>query len=176
MNGLSENNDCELVIVPHNLMYKFQPFDISINQLAKKFISSKFNGWYADRVSKQLLNGVLPGDVKVSFKLRHLKPLHARRIVKTYNHMKHQNDSIIKGLDAAGSARLSHGKMMSSHEQKILSMNRDSNRNFSSFFASFYENLTLFDLLNQFTFLILPNISPIVPFLATGSALKVLTT
>ena len=91
-----------MVIIPDNLTNKFQPLDISINQSAKKFISNKFNAWYADRVSKQLSNGVAPGDVKVSLKLSDLKPLHARWIVETYNHLKHQNDSIIKRSDAAG--------------------------------------------------------------------------
>ena len=66
-----------------------------------KFISNTFSAWYADRVSKQLSNGVAPGDVKVSFKLSDLKPLHARWIVETYNHLRPQNDSIIKGFDAA---------------------------------------------------------------------------
>ena len=47
-------------------------------------------------------NGVASGDVKVSLKLSDLKLLHARWIVETYNHVKHQNDSIIKGFDAAG--------------------------------------------------------------------------
>ena len=94
-------NNCQLVIVPHNLTNKFQPLDISINQSAKKFISNKFNAWYADRVSKQLSNGVAPGDVKVSLKLSDLKPLHARWIVEIYNHLKHQNDSIIKSFDDA---------------------------------------------------------------------------
>ena len=102
MKLLDLKNNCELVIVPHNLTNKFQPLDISINQSAKKFISNKFNAWYVDRVSKQLSNGVIPGDVKVSLKLSDLKPLHARWIVEIYNHLKHQNDSIIKGFDAAG--------------------------------------------------------------------------
>ena len=31
-----------------------------------------------------------------------LKPLHVWGIVETYNHPKHQNDSIIKDFDAAG--------------------------------------------------------------------------
>ena len=52
--ALCLKNDCELVIVPHNLTNKFQPLDISVNQKAKKFISHKFNIWYADRVSEQL--------------------------------------------------------------------------------------------------------------------------
>ena len=87
MMRLCAKNNCELVIIPHNLTNKFQPLDISINQSAKKF-----NAWYADRVSKKLLNGVTPGNVKVYPKLSDLKLLHARWIVETYNHLKHQND------------------------------------------------------------------------------------
>ena len=78
MKRLYAKNNCVLVIVPHNLTNKFQPLDISINQSAKKFILNKFNAWYGDRVSKQLSNGVAPGNVKVSLKLKDLKPLHAR--------------------------------------------------------------------------------------------------
>ena len=37
--ALCLDNDYELVIVLHNLMNKFQPLDISINQKAKKIIS-----------------------------------------------------------------------------------------------------------------------------------------
>ena len=102
MKRLCGKNSCELVIVPHNLMNKFQPLDISINKSAKKFTSNKFSAWYADRVSKQLSNEVTPGDVKLSLKSSHLKPLHARWIIETYNHLKHQNDFIIKGFDAVG--------------------------------------------------------------------------
>ena len=102
MKQLCGKNSCELVIVPHNLMNKFQPLDISINKSAKKFTSNKFSAWYADRVSKQLSNEVAPGDVKLSLKSSHLKPLHAWWIIETYNHLKHQNDFIIKGFNAAG--------------------------------------------------------------------------
>ena len=97
-----------MVIVPHNLTNKFQSLDISINQSAKKVISNRFNAWYADKASKQLSNGVAPGDVKVSLKLGDLKPLHPQWIVEIYisqqsiYHLKHQNDSIVKSLDAAG--------------------------------------------------------------------------
>ena len=102
MTKLCTKNNCELVIVPHNLTNKFQPLDISINQVAKKFVSHKFNSWYADRVSAQLSNGTSPADVQVSLKLSILKPLHAKWIVDTYNHLKEQKDSIIKGFESAG--------------------------------------------------------------------------
>ena len=93
MKRLCAKNNCELVIIPHNLTNKFQPSDININQSAKKLISNKFNACYADKVRKQLSNGVAPGDVKVSLKLSDLKHLHARWIVETSNHLKQQNDS-----------------------------------------------------------------------------------
>ena len=70
--------DCKLVIVPHNLIDKFQPLDISINQKAKKFISHKFNTWYADHVREQLKKGRAQDDKKLSKKMSDLKPLHAR--------------------------------------------------------------------------------------------------
>ena len=95
-------NDCELVIVPHNLTNKFQPLDISINQKAKKFISHKCNTWYADRVSEQSRRGVAPGDVKVSMKLSHLKPLPASWIVEIFDYLKQQNESIVNGFNKAG--------------------------------------------------------------------------
>ena len=116
MRRLCAKNTCELVIVQHNVTNKFQPLYISINQSRKKFVSNKFNAWYADRVSKQLQNGVAPGDVKVSLKLSDLKPLHAQWIVETYNHLKYQNDSVIKVSILQASARLSHVQTMSSHE------------------------------------------------------------
>ena len=94
--------DCELLIVPHNLTNKFPPLDISINQKAKKFVSHKFNNWYADRVGEQLRRGVAPSDVKVSMKLSDLKPLHAHWIVEIFDYLKQQNESIVNGFDKAG--------------------------------------------------------------------------
>ena len=127
----------ELVIVPQNLTNKFQFLDISINQSAKKFISNKFNAWYADRVSKQLSNGVAPGDVKVSLKLSDLKPLHARWIVETYNHLKHQNDFIIKGFDAAWiSEAITCVNDVFTRVENSFNEQRQQH-NFSSFFAFF---------------------------------------
>ena len=91
-----------MVIVPHNLTNKFQPLDLTINQKAKKYVSSKFNEWYAERVSKQLMNGKAAGDVKVSLKLSDLKLLHAKWIVEMYGYLKQQIESVVKGFEKAG--------------------------------------------------------------------------
>ena len=100
--ALCNKNLCELVIVPHNLTNKFQPLELTINKKAKKFISNKFNKWYAEKVSKELRLGKAAGDVKVSLKLSELKPLHARWIVKMYDFLKHEKASIVKGFEKAG--------------------------------------------------------------------------
>ena len=88
--SLCLENNCKLVIVPHDLTNKSQPLDLTINQKGKKFVSNRFNKWYAERVSRQLTNGKLPGDVKVSLKLSNLKPLHAKWVVEMNEYLKQQ--------------------------------------------------------------------------------------
>ena len=51
---LCAKNNCDVVIIPHNLPYKFQPLDVSINKAAKAYISKKHNTWLANEISKQL--------------------------------------------------------------------------------------------------------------------------
>ena len=62
-------NNCDVMIVPHNLTNKFQPSDLSVNKVAKPFIQNKYNDWFADLVFTQLQNGKDPTDVKISSKL-----------------------------------------------------------------------------------------------------------
>ena len=40
---LCMSNNCEVVIVPHNLTNKFQPLYLSVNKAAKALISEKYN-------------------------------------------------------------------------------------------------------------------------------------
>ena len=73
---LCTENNCDIVIVPHNLTNKFQPSDFSVNKAAKSFIQSKYNDWFADQVFTQFQNGKDPNDIKISSKLPDLKPIH----------------------------------------------------------------------------------------------------
>ena len=41
--SLRLDNNCELVIAPHNLKNKFERLGLTINQKAKKFVSNQFN-------------------------------------------------------------------------------------------------------------------------------------
>ena len=95
-------NNCEIVIVPHNLTHKFQPLDISVNKAAKAFIQSRYNKWFSDEVSDQLKSGIVPTDVKISPTLSVLKPLHARWIVELYQYLCNEVEMIRSGFRAAG--------------------------------------------------------------------------
>ena len=58
------SNNCEVVIVPHNLTNKSQPLDLSVNKAAKAFISEKYNTWMTNEISKQIKRGIAPPDRK----------------------------------------------------------------------------------------------------------------
>ena len=47
-------NNCVLIIVPHKLISKFQPLDITLNNPAKNLIEERNNIWYTEQVTKQL--------------------------------------------------------------------------------------------------------------------------
>ena len=40
---LCAENNCDVLIVPHNLTNKFQPLDLQVNKAAKSFIQNKYN-------------------------------------------------------------------------------------------------------------------------------------
>ena len=99
---LCSKNQCELVIVPHKLTHKFQPYDITIKQK-----SHKFNTWNGDRVGNQLKRGVAQDYVKVKLKMSDLKTLHALWIVEMYDYLKQQKGAILNVVDKAGITELS---------------------------------------------------------------------
>ena len=51
---LCAGNNCDIVIIPHNLPNKFQPLDLSINKVAKAYVSKKYNTYLTNEISKQL--------------------------------------------------------------------------------------------------------------------------
>ena len=95
MKPLSTKNNCELIIVSQTLSNKFQPLDISlIRQQKNSFTTNSTHGMLI-----QCANGIANGDVKVSLQVCDLQPPQAKR---TGLDLRKQNDSIIKGFDAAG--------------------------------------------------------------------------
>ena len=75
---LCRENNCVVIIVPHNLTNKSQPLDITFNKPAKSFIKEKYNILYTEQVTRQLNEGKDPADVEVSLNLSQVKPLHVK--------------------------------------------------------------------------------------------------
>ena len=98
---LCMSNNCEVVIVPHNLTNKFQPLDLSVNKAAKAFISEKYNTWMTNEISKQIKRGIAPPGVKVSLHLSVIKPLRAKWIVDLHHYLKAEK-AILCGFRAVG--------------------------------------------------------------------------
>ena len=97
---LCRKNNCEVIIVPHNLTNKFQPLDITLNKPAKSFISNSYNEWFSQQVSQQLEKGIRPADVKVSLNLTELKIMHAKWISELYDYLCAQDEIILNGFKA----------------------------------------------------------------------------
>ena len=57
---LCVKNNCEIMIIPHNLTNKFQPLDLRLNKAAKVYVSEKCNTWMANVISKQLKKSIAP--------------------------------------------------------------------------------------------------------------------
>ena len=76
---LCMSNNCEVVIVPHNLTNKFQLLDLSVNKAAKAFISEKYNTWMTNE-----------------------KSLLAKWIVDLHHYLKAEKAMILSGFRAAG--------------------------------------------------------------------------
>ena len=99
---LCSKNNCEIVIVPHNLTNKSQPLDISVNKAANAFIQNQYNDWFLNEVSIQLKKGIDPADIKIISKLSYLKPLHVSWIVDLYKHLSDNQEIIVNCRDSAG--------------------------------------------------------------------------
>lgn len=69
---------CHVVIIPPNSSNKFKSLNITVNKPVKSFIAIKYNAWFADEVTKQLIKGIKPDTVKVLLALSKLKPLHVQ--------------------------------------------------------------------------------------------------
>ena len=52
---LCADHHCVNMLVPNNLANILQPVDLNVNEPAQVFLSEKYNLWYADDVSKHLV-------------------------------------------------------------------------------------------------------------------------
>ena len=86
LEAYEQANIC-IVNVPPNITKYYQPFDLTVNGYAKRYMKSRFHGWYSSQVKQQLDDGVNIEDVQVTLQLTKLKPIHAAWVVDFFNHM-----------------------------------------------------------------------------------------
>ena len=99
---LIEENSCEVVFVPANMTHLFQPLDLTINGVAKKFLTTKFEEWYAKEIAGQINAGVEVYSVEIKTTLSVLKPVRTRWLIGLYDHLKNQPDLVRKGFELSG--------------------------------------------------------------------------
>lgn len=100
--ALMAENHCVDVCVPANLTNEFQPLDLMVNNMAKKFLNAKFSDWYANQITKQLKEGVSAHNVKIDLTLTHMKPIHAMWLIGLYDHLRNQEEVIVNSFAKAG--------------------------------------------------------------------------
>ena len=88
--------------MPKNLTNHFQPLDLNVNGQAKQFLKRKFEGWYADPVTKEIEKGTNVYSVNNETKLSVVKPLRARWLISFYDHIQNNRQMIIKAFQMAG--------------------------------------------------------------------------
>ena len=95
-------------VVRYAISYMENGTKAALHRFSNLYSRYKYKGncnkhcWYADRVSHQFSRDIAAANVNLSLKLSVLKPLHANLIVELYDHLKKQNEAIIKGFDKAG--------------------------------------------------------------------------
>ena len=86
-------NNCDVLIVLYNLTNKFQPLNLSVNEVAKSFIQNNYNDWFADWHLR-------------SFKIEKILPMlkyHPNfRIWSPYMREGLEKKKIVRGFNSAG--------------------------------------------------------------------------
>ena len=94
-----EDNHILATKVPPNMTKLYQPLDLSVNKAAKDFTRKTFSEWYTRQLTNGMENGIELDDIKIDYRLRVLKPLHATWVISLYNHM---NSPEGKAVSASG--------------------------------------------------------------------------
>ena len=98
-----DDNNIYYVIVPPNCTDKLQSLDISINKLAKEYLRSKFQSWYASKTISQLQAGTSSSALQpVAMQLSIMKPIGAKWMMDLYDYIKSKPELVINGFRNVG--------------------------------------------------------------------------
>ena len=98
-----DDNNIYYVIVPLNCTDKLQPLDVSINNPAKEYLRSKFQSWYASKITSQLRAGTSSSALQpVPMQLSIMKPIGAKWMMDLYDYIKSKPELVINGFRNVG--------------------------------------------------------------------------
>ena len=81
---LDDNNILATKVSP-DMIHLFQPFDLTVNKVAKDFTKKTFSKWFSRQISIGLENGQELEDIEINYRLSVLKPLHATWLISFYD-------------------------------------------------------------------------------------------
>ena len=76
--------------------------DLNVNGHAKRFLSTKFELWYSQEITKQLNTGMDIHEVDIPVELSVIKPFHAQWLIGLCDHLRNQPDMILKAFEMSG--------------------------------------------------------------------------
>ena len=98
-----DDNNIYYVIIPPNCIDKLQPLNVSINKLAKEYLRSKFQSWYASKITSQLRAGTSSSALQpVPMQLNIMKPIVAKWMMDLYDYIKSKSELVINGFRKVG--------------------------------------------------------------------------
>ena len=92
-----ERHKIDTVLVPPNCTGELQPMDLSINKPVKDILKKEFHQWYSDEISAQ---GEQYTPIKLPLSV--MKPLGAKWLMKSFDHIQSHPTMIKNGFKAAG--------------------------------------------------------------------------
>lgn len=129
--GLLEENNIHVCLLPPNTTDKLQPLDVSVNKPAKDFLKQKFEEWYTEQIVKQLegqdvenieVLDLTPIDLSSAV----VKEKSAKWLVELAEYMANHPDIIVNGFIKTGISTALDGRREGLEEEDHTWTNSES--------------------------------------------------
>ena len=100
--NLLEEHNIAVVMVPAYCTDKLRPLDVSTNKPLKHEMKKRFQGWYAEEVRKQIMDGVAVDDVRVDLAAAVIKAKSATWMISSWQALEKRTEITINGFQKAG--------------------------------------------------------------------------
>ncbi len=119
VNEVLEEKNIHVCLLPPNSTDRLQPMDLTINKPIKDFMKTKFQGWYAEEISKQIDRQQSMEAVElepVDLSLPQLKELGTRWLVEAYDYISENPAMVVRGFLTSGISDALNGQFDSDND------------------------------------------------------------